>query len=379
MRASATYQDSKPHYLALDGLRGVAALIVLAYHLFESFATSQIDQIVNHGYLAVDFFFVLSGFVVGFAYDDRFKGQKMSNKEFVKRRLIRLQPMVVLGTIIGAICFYFAELETWDVNSVGITALLWATLLNMLLIPVAPRYEIRGNGEMYPLNGPSWSLFFEYIGNLIYMWFLRKLSTKALTSFVVVIAIGLAYFAIEGSFGGIGAGWTMDTPNMIGGSLRVLFSFSMGLLISRKFKPLDIKGGFWIASIVLIALLGMPRIGGQDYFWMNGLYEAICVLIVFPFLVVLGASDQSKDVVTKHISKFLGDLSYPLYMVHYPFLYLYYSYVKVNALTFQESLPQAALFYFGSIIVAILALKLYDEPIRRWLTKKFIKQMNYEK
>lgn len=373
MKASATYQDSRPHYIALDGLRGVAALIVLAYHLFESFATSQVDQIVNHGYLAVDFFFVLSGFVVGFAYDDRFKKQRISNKEFVKRRLIRLQPMVVMGALIGGICFYFAEFEGWDVKSVSITALLWATLLNMLLIPVTPKYEIRGNGEMYPLNGPSWSLFFEYIGNLVYMWFLRKLSTKALTFFVGIMAASITYYAIWGPFGGIGVGWTIDVPNMIGGSLRILFSFSAGLLISRKFKPLNIKGGFWIASLILIVVHGIPRIGGYEHFWMNGLYEMFCLLIVFPFLVILGASDQSKSGTTKSISKFLGDLSYPLYLVHYPFLYLYLSYVKVHNLTFQESLPQAALFYFGSIVVGILALKLYDEPLRKWLTNKFIK------
>lgn len=372
MRASATFHDSKPHYHALDGLRGVAALMVLAYHLFESFATSQVDQVVNHGYLAVDFFFILSGFVVGYAYDDRFRNKRISNKEFIKRRLIRLQPMVVMGALIGAICFYFAEYEAWDVRSVGISALLWATLLNILLIPVAPKYEIRGNGEMYPLNGPSWSLFFEYLGNLIYMWVLRKLSNKALTFVVGALAIGIGYFAIWGPFGGIGAGWTMDTPNMIGGLLRIFFSFSAGLLISRKFKPLNIRGGFWISALIIVVLLSMPRIGGEERFWMNGIYETICILIIFPLLVVMGASDSSEDMTTKSISKLLGDISYPLYMVHYPFLYLYYSYVKVHGVTFQESLPQAALFYFGSIVVAILALKLYDEPIRRWLSKKYI-------
>ena len=68
---SAAYADSKPHYDILDGLRGVAALLVVVFHLCEAHATSHFDQLLNHGYLAVDFFFALSGFVIGYAYDDR--------------------------------------------------------------------------------------------------------------------------------------------------------------------------------------------------------------------------------------------------------------------------------------------------------------------
>lgn len=98
----ATFQV-KPHYLLLDALRGVAALLVMWYHVFEAFATSPFDQRFNHGYLAVDFFFVLSGFVIGYAYDDRW--EKMSTTHFFKRRLIRLHPMVVAGALIGLIAY----------------------------------------------------------------------------------------------------------------------------------------------------------------------------------------------------------------------------------------------------------------------------------
>ena len=94
--SSAAFADTKPHYDILDGLRGVAAITVVWFHLFEAYATSHLDQRINHGYLAVDFFFMLSGFVIGYAYDDRWK-KKMSVKDFLKRRLIRLHPMVVMG------------------------------------------------------------------------------------------------------------------------------------------------------------------------------------------------------------------------------------------------------------------------------------------
>jgi peptidoglycan/LPS O-acetylase OafA/YrhL len=91
----------------LDGLRGVAAVMVICFHLLEAHSTSHLDQIINHGYLAVDFFFVLSGFVIGYAYDDRWGN--LSICDFFKRRFIRLQPMVVAGSIIGGLFFYFQD------------------------------------------------------------------------------------------------------------------------------------------------------------------------------------------------------------------------------------------------------------------------------
>ena len=246
MRAisSSAFADTKPHYNILDGLRGVAAITVVCFHIFEAYATSHLDQIINHGYLAVDFFFILSGFVVGYAYDDRWG--KMGVLEFLKRRFIRLHPMVVLGAVIGAMMFYTQGCSVWDVSKISITMLLFATILSALLIPATVGSEIRGVGEMYPLNGPSWSLLFEYIGNILYALFIRKLPTKPLTALVIVAASGLAAFAIWGPYGDICVGYSMTGNNILGGSLRLIFAFSAGLLLSRVFKPINIKGAFWI-------------------------------------------------------------------------------------------------------------------------------------
>ena len=237
---SATFADSKPHYELLDGLRGVAALVVMWYHVFEGFATSPIDQGFNHGYLAVDFFFILSGFVIGYAYDDRWK-KTLTTREFFKRRLIRLHPMVIMGVVLGAITYYVQGCERWDGTHVATSMLMLAMLLNLFLIPVAPGAgaDVRGNGEMYPLNGPNWSLFFEYIGNILYALFIRKLSTRWLAVLVGAAGIGLATYAIgNGSgYGHLGVGWTLAGLNFPGGMLRLLFAFSAGLLMSRVFKP----------------------------------------------------------------------------------------------------------------------------------------------
>lgn len=373
--SSAAFTDTKPHYNILNGLRGVAALMVICYHVFEAFATSPINQKFNHGYLAVDFFFILSGFVIGYAYDDRWKTMKI--KDFIIRRLIRLHPMVIMGAILGAVAFYIQGSAKWDGTPVSVSMLLLALLINLFLIPAAPGAgaEVRGNGEMFPLNGPSWSLLFEYIGNILYALFIRRLTTKALTLLVVLAATGLASFAIFNlsGYGNLGVGWSMAEHNVLGGFLRLLFSFSAGLLLSRMFKPVHIKGAFVICSLVIVVLLSMPYVGNSKTMWLNGIYDSVCIIIVFPLLVFLGASGKTANKTTTRLCKFLGDISYPLYMVHYPLIYLYYGWVKKENLTFIQSLPAAIALVAGSVLLAYACLKLHDEPVRKFLTGRFLR------
>lgn len=368
--SAAAFADTKPHYDLLDGLRGVAALTVVCFHLFEAFATSHLDQRINHGYLAVDFFFILSGFVIGYAYDDRW--ERMTVRDFLKRRLIRLHPMVVIGALIGAVMFYFQGCSVWDVSKISVGALLLATVMNALLIPATTGAEIRGVGEMYPLNGPSWSLFFEYIGNILYALFIRRLPTRALSVLVLLAGCALAAFAVWGPLGDICVGFAMTGDNMLGGSLRLLYAFPAGLLLSRVFRPIPVRGAFWIGALAVVVLLAVPRIGGSEHLWMNGLYDVLCAVAAFPLIVWLAASGKTTDRVTTRVCKFLGDISYPLYMVHYPFIYLYYAWVKNENLSFGQSLPGAAALVVGSVVLAYLCLKLYDEPVRRFLTKRFL-------
>ena len=372
--SSAAFADSKPHYQLLDGLRGVAALMVMWYHIFEGFATSPIDQNFNHGYLAVDFFFMLSGFVVSYAYDDRWKSS-LTLKGFLKRRLIRLQPMVVMGVFLGAITFIIQGQKQWDGTPVTPSMLFLALLLNLFLIPAIPgsRLEVRGNGEMYPLNGPNWSLFFEYIGNLLYALFIRKMSTRWLATLTCISGLGLTFFALcnLSGFRHLGVGWSLSDYNFPGGMLRLLFSFCAGLLISRIFKPIAVRGAFWICSLLIILLLSIPYIGNENTQWTNGLYDSVCILIIFPLLLWIGASGKATDNKTARVCKFLGDISYPVYVVHYPFMYLFYAWLwSGEKIPFAEAWPIALAVYFGSILLAYICLKWYDEPLRKWLNKR---------
>lgn len=370
------FSDSKPHYELLDGLRGVAALLVVWYHLFEAFATSPVDQRFNHGYLAVDFFFLLSGFVIGYAYDERW-GRGLRMRDFIKRRLIRLHPMVVLGALLGAAAFFVQGSVRWNGEPVSTGMVLAALLCGLLLIPAWPGagHEVRGNGEMYPLNGPGWSLFFEYLGNLLYMLLLRRLPTRWLTLLVALTGAALAAFAIGdlSGYGHLGVGWTLAGSNFPGGMLRLLFAFPAGLLLARRFRPVRIRGAFWLCSLSLAVLLAMPYVGSEQNHLFNGLYDTLSTLLLFPLLLWLGASGHAADAATARICGFLGDISYPLYMVHYPSMYLFYAWVWNHGYTFSEVWPVAAALFAGNILLAWFVLKIYDEPLRRLLTARFLR------
>ena len=376
--SSTVFADTKPHYHLLDGLRGVAALMVIWYHVFEgyAFAGGTTIDTFNHGYLAVDFFFILSGFVIGYAYDDRW-GKNFTMKDFIKRRLIRLHPMVIMGAVVGAITFYIQGSVQWDGTHIGISMVMLSLLCTIFFIPAMPGvgYEVRGNGEMFPLNGPCWSLFFEYIGNILYALFIRRLSNKALTIVVVLLGVALASFAIfnVSGYGNIGVGWTLDGVNFIGGLLRMLFPFSMGMLLSRNFKPMKLRGAFWICTLVMIALFAVPYFEGTESICTNGIYEAFCIIIAFPILLWIGASGTTTDKKSTQICKILGDISYPIYVIHYPFMYLFYAWLIKNQLfTLGETWQVALCVYAWNILFAYLCLKLYDEPVRKYLAKRFL-------
>lgn len=368
-------KDSKPHYALLDGLRGVAALLVVWYHIFEGFqfaGNKPVIDFINHGYLAVDFFFILSGFVVGYAYDNRW-GKTLTLGGFFRRRLIRLQPMVCMGAVIGAASFLLSGMERWD----GTHATLWLTFLafvcGCLMLPALPGMprEVRGNGEMFPLNGPCWSLFFEYVGNIVYALFIRRLSTRLLALLSFALCCALAWFAVtdQSGYGSIGVGWTVDRTNILGGSLRMLCPFTMGLLLSRIFKPIHYaRGAFWTSAALLLIIFHVSYIYSDGALSLNGMFEAACIIAVFTLVVWYAASGKTTDEASTRICRFLGDISYPLYIVHYPLMYAFYMWlIKTHQYTLHETWPAALAAVSASIILAWLCLKLYDMPIRKWL------------
>lgn len=157
----------------------------------------------------------------------------------------------------------------------------------------------------------------------------------------------------------------------------MLFPFTVGMLLARTFKTRNVKRAFWICSLMLVVLFAVPYISPlkNSDISVNSLYEFVCIAVVFPFIVWLGACGGADNSYVSKMSKTLGDLSYPLYIVHYPIMYVFYAWlIEKKYYTLQECLGVAMLVVFSSILLAFLCLKLYDEPVRRWLTRKMQKK-----
>lgn len=386
------YLESKPRYEILDGLRGVAALMVVGFHLFEVYSSGDATkQIINHGYLAVDFFFVLSGYVVGYAYDDRW--DRMSTWGFFKRRLTRLHPMLVAGTLFGLLLFYLQDSNFFPhIAEVPVWKAVLVTLIGMTLFPVrgGGSLDVRGWGEMHPINGPAWTLFFEYIANFLYAVVLRKLPRWALFVCVLLFAcmtldltLNIDFFHLFGNRGNsantVIGGWNVYSPmERYIGFTRLLYPFFCGLLLSRMNAKIHTKGGFWWCSLLIVTMLAIPFIPYGEKgtaSCVDGWYNAFCILLLFPFIVSIGAGSRIEGKKGAKVCKFLGDISFPLYISHYPLMYCHMAWVgnhtdtplSVHAMMFVA-------FFLLSIAVAFAFLKLYDEPVREWLKEHWLKR-----
>lgn len=367
-------KNSKPHYEILDGLRGVAALVVVLFHVFEVFSKGDhTKQMINHGYLAVDFFFLLSGFVLAYAYDDRW--DKMTLKDFFKRRIVRLQPMIVIGSVLGALLFYFQVspgMGWGGISDVPLWKVILVMIIGFTLIPVGRSLDIRGWIEMHPLNGPAWSLFFEYIANIAYALVLRRVSKAVLTALVIIAAGVTIHFALTNENGDIIGGWSIiEIEQLKIGFIRLAFPFLAGLLLARIAKLRYTKNAFMWASILLVGLMCVPHLGGENYIW-NRLFELICLIVVFPFIIWLGAGGKVQGKKASQFCKFLGDISYPIYITHFPIVYVYMAWVTNNNVTLQQGIPWGIGVVVISVIVAYTSMRFYDIPVREWLRKKFL-------
>ncbi|WDF55048.1 acyltransferase family protein [Mucilaginibacter sp. KACC 22063] len=346
--------QTKKHFEVLDGMRGIAALAVVTFHFMEMFITDYSKNFIGHGFLAVDFFFCLSGFVIGYAYDDRIS--KIGLGQFFKSRLIRLHPLVFLGSVLGLITFLFDPFGgNLSAYSPGRILLLFIT--SVLLIPF-PVMNDRAN-NLFGLNAPAWSLFWEYIANIIYALVLCRLNRKWLIPLVIIAAGSICYVAYRS--GSVMGGW--GGPSFWDGSARISYSFLAGLIIYRFNLIIKNPLGFIGMGILLLLTFLMPF--GK---W-NWLTEPFVVLIYYPLIVALGAGTVSGGL--KKLCNFSGEISYPLYMTHYCVLWMfgnYYASQKPDSTTL-------ALVIVSSIILLVvfawLVMTFYDKPVRRFLTLKF--------
>ena len=362
--------ESKDHYVILDGLRGVAALMVLVFHVFDACSSN----IIPHGYLAVDMFFVLSGFVIGYAYDDRWQ-RSLTTGRFFRRRLIRLHPMVLMGGLIAGLVFLGQGRLMWDGTQVSPGWALLSMFCGMLLLPALPGspIEVRGFGEYFPLNGPFWSLFYEYIGNILYALLLRRLSNRMLGLVAVVSGAFVLQTCLQCGY--LGVGWSAADGGWWFGFVRMLFPYTVGMLMARLFRPAKVRHAFLWCSLLILAAGLMPTLDLGGSAWANGLYDFLCAALLFPAIVWMAASDSHSGESTLRLSRVLGDLSYPLYAIHYPFMLILFGRLGFDGTLYDPHLvlnewPLAVGITLGCPVLAWLLLKYYDQPLRRWLSAR---------
>lgn len=165
-------------------------------------------------------------------------------------------------------------------------------------------------------------------------------------------------------------GWSLAGWGFAGGFLRLSFSFSAGLLVSRTFRPRHIRGAFWICAAVMTAVMACPYAGGNGSSIANGIYDVVCTLLIFPALVYIGACGNTSDTFSTGICRFLGEISYPVYIIHYPVMYLFYAWIWTHGYTFDTAWPVCAVLFVGIILMAWSALRLYDIPMRSYLVSR---------
>ena len=339
----------KGRLYGLDAMRGIAAILVLLFHVGQVVPSSILQA--SHGYLAVDLFFMLSGFVIAQAYEKRL-ALGLSLREFTIIRLIRLYPLYIVGIALGCLVFVLQIARHSDNAPPLMNLLLWA-LTNAVFLP-APNATL-----LFPLNAAAWSLLFEILVNLAFAAILFKSSRQQLALLIAICAAILFFYCA--SHASLNAGW--GRGNAVVGLARTGFAFPIGMLLfrARVGRPhIQSWARFFLPNLALLPLLTMD-FGHSDAAWS----DLLIVLLIFPPLVLVVASSKT-PAGFEWISGFVGDVSYPLYAIHLPLLML-----AAEAGWAPDSAATAFTLAFTtlSVALAILLSRFYDAPIRSRISR----------
>ncbi|TJV50062.1 MAG: acyltransferase [Mesorhizobium sp.] len=346
-------------YLNLDAIRGVAAISVMLYH-FSPFLAD--GKVLPSSYLAVDLFFLLSGFVIAHAYDRKIENG-MGFGTFLAIRLIRLYPLYLAGTLLGF--FYLLvknrliPTEYMPLSEIGMQL-----TTGMFFIPlVGEAYH-----TIFPLNPASWSLFFELIVNIAYVAVFFLLSRRVLTA---LVGVSLVLLVIASVFAGT-LDFGMTGKTIFSGLSRVSFSFFLGVLLCRSMARYQgnlgfMRRGWWVEAAILLtlAVFAVAPAGGARV-----AYDLASIVIVFPLMVVTGAVAPTAPRLAGFYG-WLGRISYPIYIIHTPMLMIIAGAGKaVSVDPFAHHPWFGILMAVAVIVIADIATRIYDEPLRRFLQRQ---------
>lgn len=351
-------------------MRGVAAVCVMITHLGEVHGRAW----CTNSALAVDFFFVLSGFVIAHSYGRRLLDGSLGSWEYLGKRLARLYPMFLLGMAIGAPVLFWQQ-QAGNLKS-SATFVGLSVLLNFFYLPIFHAHNLgttTTTGVLFPSNPPAWSLFFEVIASASFLWLVR-LNLRALTALMAVSFMALLGYGIGHALWqhrhaiDLELGWATD--NFIGGFPRVLYGFTVGMLIYRlrdtpHFQSLRSRWPFrgdisYLLYVTLVALLIFPKL-----FW--GLYPAVVIALLAPAMVILGCGVNCTSGASAHIAQFLGWISYPLYCLHCPIVILIALLMPISHYTLVFVVTVSVIVTLAAAVVLTLVI---EEPARAYLGRK---------
>jgi peptidoglycan/LPS O-acetylase OafA/YrhL len=330
----------------LDGLRGLAALAVALLH---GTAIFRLRWVPLHAYVAVDFFFLLSGYVIARAFDRRLQQGWVIG--FLQRRLIRLYPLVVAGSLIGFLQLLLGGVFT---HGMSVSQALLDLVSSLLLIPTPPFISPRW--RMYPVDPPLWSLFFEVGANVVYAIAAPVLRNRQLWLLVCFWGLALAYavFSMDGGDFGL--------IHFKAASLRVGFSFFLGVMLYRTPGPNPKRAMPLALTPAIFAVLAAVLLAPAAPRWA---YDLWAIFAVFPVLLVLAVNADPGGSRLRAVCLLLGRLSYSIYVIHLPIFLLVYE------LIFDKSGLPGRTFGMIASLAAVLLLSwvlatFYDQPVRRW-------------
>lgn len=337
---------------SLDGMRGVAALMVALYHW--GLATEPLAQ---PGYLAVDFFFALSGYVLALIYAHRLSGGSLDAKKFVQLRIIRFYPIYFVGHCLGILRDIALRMSDNPTARSG-TEWIWAIVFGFFMLPVPI-----ASGNLFPLNVPAWTLFLEIVVNIIFAFGMFRWSTPVLLGIMAISAATLLGFT--GSPLLFDVGYSYETLFL--GVARLGYSFPVGIILFRLMSGTSrIQSPISFLPIVVLALCLLFE-APEAY---RGAWESLCVFILFPILLAAGIKFELPNWAAR-VFLFLGAVSYAVYAIHGPLI------LFVNKAADMIGLGRASgiVFFIATLLIAgQLINKLFDEPVRgaigRWQKRR---------
>ncbi|RWX19080.1 acyltransferase [Rhizobium hidalgonense] len=289
----------RSRYYSLDAMRGFAAICVVATHFQERYAPSA--------YLAVDFFFVLSGFIIAEIYGKRL-ARGLPFPAFMAARIKRLYPLYLIGILVGLVQIIL--LTSWGLRDQSVVDLLVSTVANGVFLP-SPMYFLQTNPMqgMFPINGPAWSMFWELLVNIVFALWLFRLSVRALCEVALVSAALLVFVGLN--YGMLNIGW--EWPSAVGGLPRVMFSFTVGVVISRLFGGTPAWSKGWRA--IVPCLLLMVFMAAPVPSLLRPYYDLTFAIALAPLIVMLGLFLEM-PAKAERLATWVGYISYPVYILH---------------------------------------------------------------